>query len=52
MYFLENDFLNDKLNVSNVIDRIIVMKSSKNDEKNKDIDNQIKDYIQANCLPD
>ena len=35
MYFLENAFLNDKLNVSNVIDRIIVIKSSKNDRKNK-----------------
>lgn len=52
MYFLENAFLNDKLNVSNVIDRIIVIKSSKNDRKNKYIDNQIKDYIRANCLPD
>ena len=52
MYFLENAFLNDKLNVSNVIDRIIVIKSSKNDRKNKYIDNQIKDYIRTNCLPD
>ena len=50
MYFLENAFDNDKVNITEIIDRIRVLKTTQNDRKNKYIDNQIQSYIKENCL--
>lgn len=44
MYFLENAF-NDNLNITDIIDRIMILKNTKNDKKNKYINSQIKSYI-------
>lgn len=51
MYFLENAFDNDKVNITEIIDRIRVLKTTQNDRKNKYIDKQINNYIKENCLP-
>ena len=52
MYFLENAFDNDKVNITEIIDRIRVLKTTQNDRKNKYIDKQINNYIKENCLQD
>ena len=38
--------------ITDVIDRIIVIRNTKNDKKNKYIDSQIQSYIKENCLQD
>lgn len=53
MYFLDNAFNNNELkttDITDVIDRIIIIRNTKNDKKNKYIDSQIQSYIKENCL--
>ncbi len=55
MYFLDNTFNNNELkttDITSVIDRITIIRNTKNDKKNKYIDSQIQSYIKENCLQD
>ena len=52
MYFLDNAFNDNSMDITEIIDRIIVLKNCKNDKKNKNIESEIKEYIKENCLQD
>lgn len=45
MYFLENGFVRENISITEIIDRINVLKNTKHNSKNRYINNQIKDYI-------
>lgn len=45
MYFLENAFVRQNISITEIIDRINVLKNTKHNSKNRYINNQIKDYI-------
>ena len=45
MYFLENAFMSENISITDIIDRINLLKNTRHNTKNKYINNQIKEYL-------
>ena len=52
MYLLDYAFNDKSMSITEIIDRITVLKNCKNDKKNKNIEKEIEEYIKENCLQD
>lgn len=52
MYLLENAFDNTKADITDIVDRIQILRNTKNDRKNKYLDEQTKSYLTQYCITD